>query len=264
MTFRYRVTPRVFFISLLAVFFALSVHVPGPEAKDSAGLHYVKRVIDGDTIILDNGDHVRYIGINSPEVGEPFYDEAKKRNSSLVEGKRVRLIVCPQEPRDKYGRLLAFIYLDDMLVNKVLLAEGLARLFIIPPCGTEKELEFGKAEKAAKARGAGIWGGQGKIEAKALPIKPGEAIRNLDRYVKVKARVAGVRKTRDAVFIDLGRSGEDPLSIVIFRKTMKEIEASGGDLMGLKGKTVTVYGVVKLYKGRPEIVVNSPSRLKTD
>jgi micrococcal nuclease len=67
---------------------------------------FVKRVIDGDTIVLNNGEKVRYIGIDTPERDEDYYNKAKEFNKKLVEGKTVRLETDVQQ-RDRYGRLLA-------------------------------------------------------------------------------------------------------------------------------------------------------------
>ncbi len=117
----------------------------------------VRRVIDGDTIVIAGGDRVRYIGIDTPERGQPFYREATERNASLVQGRTVRLLVCPGEPRDKYGRLLAYVRSDGVFVNRALIREGFARLLIIPPCGLPVAREFRALEREAREKGLGLW-----------------------------------------------------------------------------------------------------------
>lgn len=117
----------------------------------------VSRVIDGDTVRLSDGRTIRYIGMDTPERKEPFYQKARQRNAELVIGKAVRLKVCPENPRDKYGRTLAWVYAGDVFVNEALLREGLARVLIIPPCGTPKAGEFRRIEREARERKAGIW-----------------------------------------------------------------------------------------------------------
>ena len=89
-------------------------------------------MIDGDTVILEDGRQVRYLGINTPERGQAFFQEAKAFNRRLVEGKGVRL-EKDQILEDKYGRLLAYVYVDGEMVNERLLEAGLAHLFVIPP-----------------------------------------------------------------------------------------------------------------------------------
>ncbi len=117
----------------------------------------VEYVYDGDTIKLSDGLVVRYIGIDTPEKDEEFYKRARRRNLELVGGKRVRVVVCRDEPRDKYGRTLGWVWVDGLLVNDTLLREGLARALIIPPCGLERHKELKSLESDAKEAGAGIW-----------------------------------------------------------------------------------------------------------
>ena len=69
----------------------------------------VAQVIDGDTIVIEGGYHVRYIGIDAPKRDEPLYREAKEANRALVEGKTVRLERDVSD-RDRYGRLLRHVY----------------------------------------------------------------------------------------------------------------------------------------------------------
>ena len=85
----------------------------------------VQRVIDGDTVVLANGDRVRYIGMDTPERGEPFFDEATEYNRRLVEGRRVQLLKDESET-DRFGRLLRYVLAGDILVNAELVREGLA------------------------------------------------------------------------------------------------------------------------------------------
>ncbi|MFQ5441687.1 MAG: thermonuclease family protein [Thermodesulfobacteriota bacterium] len=129
------------------------------EGKDGpARSAYVIKVVDGDTVILAGGETVRYIGIDTPEFGEPFYLEAKEMNGSLVKGSKVRLIECRGEKLDRYGRTLAWVYVDGRFVNGELLREGLAKALIIPPCGLERLREVRALEEEAKRAGKGIWG----------------------------------------------------------------------------------------------------------
>jgi len=127
-----------------------------------AGEYRVVRVIDGDTIVLENDERVRYIGIDSPELGKGdgsevrLADEAREFNRGLVEEKRVRL-EFDEKQRDRYGRLLAYVYLGDLMVNEELVRSGLARARDYPPNLRYRE-RFEKAEGEAKERGLGLWG----------------------------------------------------------------------------------------------------------
>lgn len=87
----------------------------------------VKRIIDGDTIELENGETIRFLGIDTPEKGECLYSEAKNININLLEGKKISLI---KEDNDKdiYGRLLRYVYIDSLFINDYLIEQGFSQL----------------------------------------------------------------------------------------------------------------------------------------
>lgn len=115
----------------------------------------VKNVIDGDTIELENGQKVRYIGINTPEKGQNFYEEALFYNKSLVENKQVRLEYDIQKS-DQYERILAYVYVDDIFVNLELINTGLAVVYTVPP-NVKYTNMFVKAQKEAQEKEVGMW-----------------------------------------------------------------------------------------------------------
>ncbi len=122
----------------------------------------VTRVIDGDTVAVQLSDgtnvHVRYIGINTPEIYpsvECGGNEASARNSALVAGKTVTLI-SGSGRYDTYGRRLAYVYVNGLSVNEILLREGLAELMMIPP-NTEYRTQFEIIEASARSKKVGIW-----------------------------------------------------------------------------------------------------------
>lgn len=126
----------------------------------------VQQVFDGDTVLLEDGRKVRYLGINSPEYQEPYYLKAKRFNESLVSNHEIRL-EFDQEKSDSYGRLLAYVYVGDQLVNARLVQEGLAHAFFIGPDRRHNALLLETQEKA-KRRKVGIWSSGG--DKKALKI----------------------------------------------------------------------------------------------
>ena len=122
----------------------------------------VKRVIDGDTISLENGKVIRYIGIDTPEAVDPrkpvqcYAKEASARNKELVEGQIVGLEKDVSET-DKYGRLLRYVYKDNILVNELLVKEGYAKSSSYPPDIKYQE-KFRLAEQEARENNRGLWG----------------------------------------------------------------------------------------------------------
>jgi micrococcal nuclease len=115
----------------------------------------VKFVIDGATFVLENEERVRLLGIDSPERGEPFYEESKERLKTLTEGKKVILKKDVSE-KDKYGRSLRHIYIDNNWINRQMIEEGWARLITIPP-DTFHVKEFKKAQLDAQKNKRGMW-----------------------------------------------------------------------------------------------------------
>jgi len=139
------------------------------------GTTTVTRVIDGDTIVTPLGK-VRFIGVDTPETVhpergvEPWGMEASAFTKNLLPpGTRIRLVFDVQL-KDKYGRLLAYVYLaDGRMVNSLLLEAGLAQLMTIPPNVAHVE-EFRRLQTEARAAGRGMWGNQGT----ASPSPPGQ------------------------------------------------------------------------------------------
>ncbi|MCX6706467.1 MAG: thermonuclease family protein, partial [Candidatus Woesebacteria bacterium] len=99
-----------------------------PNPKE--GVYKVTRVLDGDTIEIETGEKVRYMGINAPENNERWGMTAKEFNEKMVSGKEVQ-IELDRLKIDNYGRVLAYVWVDKKMVNEELLKEGLAKVLII-------------------------------------------------------------------------------------------------------------------------------------
>jgi micrococcal nuclease len=124
----------------------------------------VTRIVDGDTIQVDVGgriEKVRYIGVNTPEVHHPRKGEepggraAADVNRQLVSGHRVRLELDAQT-RDRHGRLLAYVWIADTMVNAELVRRGFAQVMTIPPNVRHQSL-FLKLQREARDAGRGLW-----------------------------------------------------------------------------------------------------------
>jgi endonuclease YncB( thermonuclease family) len=114
-------------------------------------------VIDGDTVHLSNGDRVRYIGIDTPEIGEPYYEEARNANRRLIEGKKISL-EADMNDKDKFGRLLRYVYADSTFVNAELARQGYALVYRQDRFDDNKYYDTlkGAVDQAAD-NGLGIW-----------------------------------------------------------------------------------------------------------
>ena len=135
----------------------------------------VKRAVDGDTLVLETGERVRLIGIDTPEMHESdkLFRDARRSGQdvktiqalgrrayeftkNLVEGKRVSL-EFDVEKRDKYGRILAYVYLKDgTFVNAEIVKQGYASLMTYPPNVKYVDL-FSRLYREARENNRGLW-----------------------------------------------------------------------------------------------------------
>jgi len=151
-------------------------YVPRQSLVTTEGrLFYVSRAVDGDTLRLSNGENVRLIGIDTPESRDNSKLERDSRRSHkdkdailkmgreasdftkrLVEGERVKLVMDVQE-RDKYGRLLAYVYLEDgTFVNGRIIEDGYAQVMTIAP-NVKYAQTFLRLEREARDKNKGLW-----------------------------------------------------------------------------------------------------------
>ena len=131
---------------------------PSPTPTPDPGTALVVRVLDGDTIELENGNRVRYIGIDAPDLTGPaacYSQQATDRNRQLVEGRVVRLEKDVSET-DGLGMLLRYVYIDGVMINELLVREGYARILTSPP-DTKYQQSFFGAEQLARLAGIGLW-----------------------------------------------------------------------------------------------------------
>lgn len=115
----------------------------------------VIEVIDGDTLVLSNNEHVRLIGINTPESERYFYGEAKEVLKLLVLNKNVRL-EKDVDDRDTYGRLLRYVYIGNLFVNLEMVKRGFANVFTFPP-NVKYTDKFIEADREAHTNEIGLW-----------------------------------------------------------------------------------------------------------
>ncbi|MBI1737382.1 MAG: thermonuclease family protein [Candidatus Rokubacteria bacterium] len=153
-------------VVLAALAAVLGAYTARGTASATALEGLVVRVVDGDTIHVRIGDRtekVRYIGVNTPETHHPRRGveaggrEAHEVNRQLVTGKRVRLELDVQE-RDRYGRLLAYVWVGDVMVNAELVRLGYAQVMTVPPNVRYQSL-FLARERDARQSGRGLWRG---------------------------------------------------------------------------------------------------------
>ena len=139
-------------IALLVLLFLIGCT---SEIENITSLAVVERVVDGDTVVLNNSEKVRFICINTPEKNEDGYIEATNFLKDTLLNKTV-LLVKDTTDKDKYGRLLRYVYLNGTLVNSLIAEKGFGKSF---PYAPDIKLcdEIKKAEEEANLSKLGVW-----------------------------------------------------------------------------------------------------------
>jgi micrococcal nuclease len=192
-------------------------------------------VVDGDTIELTNGRRVRYIGINTPERDQPYYPEATALNRQLVEGKNVQM-EFDLETFDQYGRSLAYIWSEGVLVNLEIVRLGYANAYTVPPNVRYQE-EFRQAEREAREAGRGLWAGSD------IPVK----------IIQINADAPGNdSQNPNGEWIELANQGNTPVSMQGF--TLKD---EANHIYTFGNFTVAAGAAFRLYSGQGQDSANA-------
>ncbi|WP_455385778.1 thermonuclease family protein [Acidihalobacter prosperus] len=217
----------------------------------------VAHVIDGDTVILTDGRHVRLIGIDTPELGhdgkptQPFAQAARRALVRLLADSGDRVALRYGRTRhDHYGRTLAHLFLaDGASVSAALLRGGYATALVVPP-NLWNVACYGQAESVARDGHQGIWAlpRYQPVSARALP--PGA-----QGFHIVRGRVAHIGRSRNAQWIDL----EGGVALRIDRKDLAYF--GDVDFKSLRGAEVIARGWVHSRRGEHIIALRHPRAL---
>lgn len=170
-------------VQLLPAVIGLTLVLPATAAETAT----VLQVLDGDTCQLDDGRHVRYLGIDAPEKDDPNSEDATRANNQLVGGKNVRLEIGKPD-RDRDGRLLAYVFVGTNFVNAELVRLGHA--WVRRPVMRKYNAALLKAQEEARAAGRGMWANATNrhlavVKVHARPAAGGRRDLN-DEYIELK------------------------------------------------------------------------------
>jgi micrococcal nuclease len=152
-------------VGALAALLSIVLVVSGDATAWGAGRASRRcvRVVDGDTIVLDGGEKVRLIGVDTPELHHPvkpvqyFAREARDFVYSQVQGRDVHL-EFDQMRRDRYGRTLAYVFLaDGTLLNELIIERGYGFAYVKYPFRSDYMARFRAAEARARSTERGLW-----------------------------------------------------------------------------------------------------------
>jgi micrococcal nuclease len=233
----------------------------------------VAEVIDGDTFKTETGNAIRLLGINAPEMGDPGGDIAKNMLTFLVMGKNVRLERDVTD-QDDYGRLLRYVFVGDDLVNAEMVRLGYAELRFYPP-DTLYHKELRELEKVAIRNSQGLW---------AFPVfqvsdttdmivritltqnRDFDVIswRDAEQYYgqtrTVEGKIVASNNTGKVCFLNFHKDWRRYFTAVIFASDFDVFPAHPED--HYLNRVVRVKGLIKEYRGKPEIILKSPSQIE--
>ena len=234
----------------------------------------VTKVIDGDTVIVEGGESVRLLGMDTDEKGYPCFTPAKKRMEALVFGKQV-MLEKDLEDKDQYGRFLRYVFLEERNICLQMVEEGFA-VARFPEENAKYRQEIVAAEKYAQENGIGCkWGGNaykepdGKAGAASQSTQAAGAIQACDagKYIgkemAVEGKVVqGTKSRTGTVFLNFGDSYPDNcFTAVIFSSDLGSFPESPQSYYS--GRTVRVTGMIKEYQGKPEIILEKAGQIET-
>ncbi|MEM7207734.1 MAG: thermonuclease family protein [Pseudomonadota bacterium] len=218
----------------------------------------VTNVVDGDTLRLRNGDKVRFIGINAPEIGrdgnpsEPFSRKSLHRLRELLQENNFRVnLQYGVESHDRYGRRLAHIYLpDNRNVSEILLREGLAARIAVPPNLNFQDC-LHNAEEIARERRTGIWSRNFVFDLDAKPLSP-----KMRGFHLLDGTVTRLQRASNGISFTLSNK----LDMFIASADVHYFPAS---LLGtLEHRRVRVRGWISYYRQRQSLRLRHPASLE--
>ncbi len=201
-------------------------------------------VVDGDTLRLHDGRLLRLIGVNTPELGrdgrphQPLAMEARRALQQLL-GADSRIYYLPgEEPRDRYGRLLASVYSQPAggHAGAALLSQGLAWQVVVPPNVALADC-LAAAEAEARAAGRGVWALAAYRPRSVTSLAAGEG-----GFMRLRGRVSAVAESRRAWWLEL----DGALSLRLDKRDLERFGAP--ELQGWRGRELNVRGWV-IYRG---------------
>jgi micrococcal nuclease len=221
-------------------------------------------IADGDTVRLTNGQLVRFVGINTPEIGhngkpsEPFAEEAKAELERLIGDQKTIGLRIDRELRDRYGRLLAHVYTaDGRSVEAHLLRKGLGAQVVIPPNDWHLDC-YRAAEAVARQQDLGVW----KQFYRPIPVD--KLPRDTRGFRVISGTIDRVGEGKYSLWLNFPRlEGEGPREGVALRIPRKDMKYfTKYDVRRLLGQKVVARGWMFRHKKQLVMVVSHPAALE--
>lgn len=235
----------------------------GPTDLEPGGSARVTDIVDGDTVALDDGREVRFVGIQAPKLplGRPGFrkwplaDEAKAAVAELAAGHTVSLYYGGRET-DRYNRALAHLVTDSgVWLQGELLKRGLARVYSFAD-NRALVREMLALEAEARAAKRGIW----RLDWYAV-TPADDAARRIGDFAVIEGRVVDTAVVRGRGFVNFGHDYKTDFTASIAPRDLRSFTREGIDLARYKGRLLRIRGWVKSYNG-PMIEVTHPEQIE--
>lgn len=216
----------------------------------------VDYVFDGDTLALMDGRHLRFIGVDTPEIGrkgkpsQPLAEQARQRLMALLEGSPRIGLRYGRERKDRYGRTLAHVFLSDgRNVERLLLEEGLGTALVVPP-NLGFVACYARVERAARDGRRGIWS-----LARYQPVEADGLSPDARGFHIVRGRVQRVGEGRSNLWLNLARN----MAVRIGKTDLEYFR--GYDPRQLTGRRLEARGWLEYRHGELRMHVRHPAAL---
>ncbi len=239
------------------------------------GQAVVTQVIDGDTLLLSDGRTVRLLGVTAPKFASvnteragarPLRaEQAKAELATLVDGRTV-VIATDRRVEDRYGRLLAHIFLDDApdaetdhgWVQGALVDAGLVRVSSFADNRTMVQ-DLLAREARARVAGRGLWSDPAYRVRSAT--QPEDIARRVGRFEIVEGTVLSVGEAGGRLFLNFGTDFAKDFTVVVVRRDVASFQAEGTDLKSFANRKIRVRGWVEL-RGGPMMAATHPEQIE--
>jgi micrococcal nuclease len=220
-------------------------------------------IIDGDIFRLTNGDMVRLIGIDAPELSQPGGVLSREYLAHLLLGKPITL-ERGSEDRDNYNRLLRFVYIGNLCINEEMIRQGYAEARYL----SENPIReyYVQLEIQAETTKAGLWSdnvfqsrSQVDWDSNLPVITWDNADQYYNQYVIIEGIIINTFNSGRVCFLNF-HPGYQYFTVVIFACDLPGFPDTP-DIYYL-GRKVQIIGIIKEYKGSPEIIIKTPDQIK--
>lgn len=234
-----------------------------PEGLVEGGSATTIEIVDGDTLLLDDGREVRLVGLQAPKLplgrsdfeAWPLSDEAKDALEAIAAGQRLNLRYGGRR-MDRHGRHLAHLYRDDGLwLQGALLEAGMARVYSFAD-NRALVAEMLVLERAARAARRGIW-----ADPYYAIRTPFEAEDYIDSFQLIEGRVRDVAIVRGRAYLNFGEDWRSDFTVSLAPKVLRRFAREGVDPETYEGRAVRVRGWLKSFNG-PMIEASHPEQIE--